>query len=169
MESCELNINGCVFTALLCHCVGTLPFQCLRGCTCAVVCASLWLSLCVLTWDVPYQQGPFAQVLCWVALIFNSSSPHLLSLAADTPLCHSLSESSPTFSEYISSYSLAYTSGSLCLYHIRRHHFFFSPIIPLSLSSLSFIHGCFFFSGSTKPRLLRKASEIVCRPWNRVM
>lgn len=53
-------------------------------------CVHLHVCPCVPTWDVPYQWGPFAQDLCWVALIFNTSSPHLLSLAGDTLLCHSL-------------------------------------------------------------------------------
>lgn len=109
--------------------------------------------------------GPFAQVHCWVALIFNPSSPHLLSLAGDTLLCHSL----PGFPRFhwifLPTLSLLYALHSLCLHPFLSFSFF--SILPVS-SSLS-CAWLFFLSGGIKPRLLWKASGISFRPWKRVM
>lgn len=90
MEGCELNMH--VLSALLCHCGRMLLLVSLylRVHVCVGVC--VWMCASVPAWDVPYQQGPFAQVLCCDSLIFNTCSPHLLSLAEDTLLCHSLAE-----------------------------------------------------------------------------
>lgn len=67
--------------------------QCLCTCTRAVVrvCACVCVSQCVSWPGMSHiSMGPFARVRCWVALIFNPGTPHLLSLAGDTLLCHSL-------------------------------------------------------------------------------
>lgn len=103
-------------------------------------------------------------------LYYLTAAPHTCCHLLQTLRCVIHSQSPPPLSLNIFLPTLSLILQVLCVCIISAAiTSFFSPIIPLSLSSLSFIHGCFFFSGSTKPRLLGKASEIVCRPWNRVM
>lgn len=166
MEGCELNML--VLSAALCHCVGTLPFHSVSVpahmlwcmCVCACVCPHLGCPISV--WGLLPR---------FTALIFNPSSPHLLSLAGDTLLCHSL-PGLPRFHRiFLPTLSLLLALHSLCLWlHLHGHPFLsfsFFSIFPLS-SSLS-CAWLFFLSGGIKPRLLWKASGISFRPWKHVM
>lgn len=163
MEGCELNMH--VLSALPYHRGGMLPFSVvsayLHACTCVYVCAHV----CVSQPGMSHISRGHLPRFSAVTLIFNTCSPHLLSLAEDTLLCLSLTESSPTFTGSLFSCTLAFTSDmSPSLLLLCASVWSPSPLSIIFTASPSFFFFYHPFFIATSTPILLMLSRINCFP-----
>lgn len=152
--------------SLLCRTtvVGCYAFLwCLRICMRARVC--MCACVCVSQPGMSHISRGHLPRFSAVTLIFNTCSPHLLSLSEDTLLCLSLTESSPTFTGSLFSCTLAFTSDmSPSLLLLCASVWSPSPLSIIFTASPSFFFFYHPFFIATSTPILLMLSRINCFP-----